>query len=151
MRTPFLFLLFLGVNFAALALCALLMGNPQTNVWYQTAEKAPWTPPGWVFGAAWTTIMILFSLFLSIVVQKVTNRRRFFTFYGINLTLIILWNPVFFQLHWVVCGTVILLASLVSLFFLQYKIPVRISKLLLVPYFLWLCIATSLNAYFMFI
>ena len=52
--------LFLLLNFGALAIGSYFMNNgPQSN-WYLTLNKAPWTPPGWVFGVAWTTIMICF-------------------------------------------------------------------------------------------
>ena len=41
-----------------------MANGPQTE-WYLNLNKAHWTPPGWVFGAAWTTIMICFSIYLS--------------------------------------------------------------------------------------
>jgi hypothetical protein len=44
-------ILFLIINFGALGIGGLLLGNPATNEWYQSLNKAPWTPPGWVFGA----------------------------------------------------------------------------------------------------
>ena len=45
--------------------------GPQTD-WYSNLNKAPWTPPGWVFGFAWTTIMLCFSIYLIALFQKVT-------------------------------------------------------------------------------
>ena len=56
---------FLVLNFSALAIGSWLMNNgPMTN-WYVNLNQAPWTPPGWVFGIAWTTIMICFSVYMA--------------------------------------------------------------------------------------
>lgn len=46
------FLVFLSVNNLALYLGVLLMNDGPSEIWYLTLNKAPWTPPGWVFGAA---------------------------------------------------------------------------------------------------
>jgi len=44
--------LFLLINFAALALGGLATSDGVVSLWYQNLNQAPWTPPGWVFGAA---------------------------------------------------------------------------------------------------
>ena len=60
--TRFLSLLtFLGLNFGGLALGARFTGPGVNSEWYQTLARAPWTPDGWVFGTAWTLIMVTFS------------------------------------------------------------------------------------------
>ena len=60
MKSLKLILFFLILNFGALGIGSFLMNNGPTSTWYLTLNKAPWTPPGWVFGFAWFTIMILF-------------------------------------------------------------------------------------------
>ena len=45
-------IIFLIINFGALGLGVLLMQNGPETDWYLQLNKAPWTPPGWVFGAA---------------------------------------------------------------------------------------------------
>ena len=57
--------IFLFINFGGLALGSWLMNNGPRSLWYIELNKAPWTPPGWVFGVAWTLIMICFSIYLS--------------------------------------------------------------------------------------
>lgn len=53
MQKILVFGLFFIINFGALGLGALLMdSSPIENEWYVQLNKAPWTPPGWVFGAA---------------------------------------------------------------------------------------------------
>jgi len=48
---------FLLLNFGALAVGGFFTGKGVPSYWYSDLIKAPWTPPGWVFGFAWTTIM----------------------------------------------------------------------------------------------
>jgi benzodiazapine receptor len=60
-------IVFAVLNFGALGIGVYLMGQGATSDWYQGLNKAPWTPPGWVFGAAWTTIMVFFSIYMSLL------------------------------------------------------------------------------------
>ena len=69
------FLLFLFLNFAALALGGLFTKDGVASDWYQHLNKAPWTPPGWVFGAAWTFLMICYSVFLTVLFQNSVQRK----------------------------------------------------------------------------
>ena len=58
-------ILFLLINFTALAIGGFFTGKGVPSEWYINMNKAPWTPPGWVFGFAWTTIMTLFAIYMS--------------------------------------------------------------------------------------
>ncbi|MDH3796458.1 MAG: tryptophan-rich sensory protein, partial [Flavobacteriaceae bacterium] len=60
-------IVFLVLNFGALALGSLFTNMGISSDWYSELSKAPWTPPGWVFGAAWTTIMLCFSVYMAIL------------------------------------------------------------------------------------
>ena len=55
-------ILFLVLNFGALGIGTILMDNGPQSLWY-TFNQAPWTPMGWVFGAAWTCYDFLFCIF----------------------------------------------------------------------------------------
>lgn len=148
-------ILFLLINFGALALGAFLMGgSPAENEWYQSLNQAPWTPPGWVFGAAWTTIMVCFSVFLwraSAPDQK-GGTMSLINVFLLQLVLNIGWNPVFFAWHRTGLALVIIAALTILLFFwMMYGFKkFKGFGWLLVPYFLWLVIATSLNGYIVF-
>ena len=140
--------LFLLLNFGALALGSLLMNNGPTSNWYLTLNKAPWTPPGWVFGVAWTTIMICFSVYLSYLVNiKATN--TFWVLFIIQFILNVSWNFIFFNQHAIGFGllVIILLTVLVGYYLFNFLSEMRFKSLLIAPYFIWLLIATSLNAY----
>ena len=57
-------ILFLVINFGGLAIGSWLMNNGPLTDWYTNLNRAPWSPPGFVFGIAWTLIMICFSIYL---------------------------------------------------------------------------------------
>lgn len=144
-------ILFLVLNFAALGIGGLLMGNPATNEFYQNVNKAPWTPPGWVFGFAWTSIMICFSIFLYKASEKlnIKDLKLFYMLYALQWLLNVIWNPVFFKYHHVLAGLIIIivLTALVFWFLLWAYKNTAMAAIFVLPYFIWLLIATSLNAY----
>lgn len=140
-------IVFLLINFGGLALGALLMNNgPQTD-WYMNLKKAPWTPPGWVFGFAWTCIMIFFSIYLVQLFQSVSNQK--IVLYIFQVLLNVTWNFIFFNQHKIFLGLIfiLLLTALIFYFFFTFKSELKKINYLLLPYMIWLCIATSLNLY----
>lgn len=99
-------ILFLTLNFGALALGGIFAGQGAVSDWYEALNKAPWTPPGWVFGFAWTTIMICYSLFMTLAWEKVNNRKKFVLLFVIQWVLNVGWNPSFFYMHEVLFGLI---------------------------------------------
>ena len=63
------FILFLVLNFAALGVGGLYSEGGATSDWYNELNRAPWTPPGWVFGVAWTFIMLCFAVYMAFAWQ----------------------------------------------------------------------------------
>lgn len=145
-------ILFLILNFAALGIGGLLMGKGASSEWYQSLNKAPWTPPGWVFGAAWTLIMICFSIYMAKALSIVNNYKILIILFAIQWVLNVSWNPVFFKYHETLLGLVIisLLTILVGYFLFKYAGQLKLWSIFILPYFIWLLIATSLNAYIYF-
>ena len=141
-------IIFLLINFAGLFVGGLFTGEGVPSDWYQNLNKAPWTPPGWVFGLAWTTIMICFSLFLSVLWKKIAS-FHFTSLYSILFILNVSWNPLFFYFRWVFIALIVItfLTFMIGYTANIYKSEMRYYNLLLIPYFVWLVIATSLNAY----
>ena len=145
------FAILLMVNFGALALGNAWTSSGITSEWYTTANQAPWTPPGWVFGAAWFSIAVTFSAMMAFIdtstYRHLDEVKRWFWW---SVVLNILWNPVFFWLHMKWLGV----AVLIGLSFLIYRLVDFTRKsmgwkvaILGVSYFGWLMIATSLNMY----
>ncbi|WP_353778605.1 tryptophan-rich sensory protein [Winogradskyella sp. 3972H.M.0a.05] len=149
MKQLILIILFLFINFGGLAICNWLMANGPQTEWYLNLNKAPWTPPGWVFGFAWTTIMICFSIYLSYLLGNI-KMSYFVVIFSIAFLLNVSWNYVFFNQHLINLGLIVLVALLIVIlyYFFQFQFDkMKSIRLLLLPYILWLCIAISLNLY----
>jgi tryptophan-rich sensory protein len=146
-------LTFFLLNFAALAVGGLFTGSGVSSEWYENLNKAPWTPPGWVFGAAWTLIMVCFAFYMGqLWVNAAKHKGLLLRTYGIQWVLNVAWNPVFFYFQKVDIGLLVIVGLLLIVLLITIKFS-RIQKswtLAIVPYVLWLFVATSLNAYIFF-
>lgn len=142
-------IVFLLLNFGALALGGLFTGSGVTSDWYANTNKAPWTPPGWVFGFAWTSIMICFSVYIAQLWTVSEDKKLLVYLFAIQWVLNVVWNPVFFYFHQSALALVIIvsLTLLIGYMLWMYWPTLKLKSLLLSPYFVWLLIATSLNAY----
>ena len=139
-------ILFLVINFSALAIGSWLMNNGPISEWYVQLNKAPWTPDGWVFGVAWTTIMICFSFYLAYTFKD--NSSKFLKIlFAIQVFLNVVWNYAFFNQHQIGLGLLIIILLTIVVFYFFFKFNIKTFKYLLLPYMVWLCLATSLNAY----
>lgn len=144
--------LFLIFNFAALGIGGLFTGKGVPSDWYQELNKAPWTPPGWVFGTAWTTIMICFAVYMAYLWPTEENKKLLIGLFLVQWILNVMWNPAFFYYHNVLLGLIVisLLTALIGFLLVFYWPMLKIKSALILPYFLWLLIATSLNGYILF-
>jgi len=144
-------ILFFVVNFVALGIGSMISANDVTGSWYMGLEKAPWTPPGWFFGFAWTTIMILFSVFMTeLVLKKEKFDKQLIMLFSLQWVINVGWNYIFFEKHLVTTG-LITISVLLLLIIWFAKEGFRSLKgyypYLILPYAIWLAVATSLNAF----
>jgi benzodiazapine receptor len=148
MKQVKLTLLFLVINFGGLAIGSWLMNDGPTTDWYTNLNQAPWSPPGWVFGVAWTLIMICFSIYLGDLFIRNYSLKLTFIFF-IQFILNVSWNYFFFNQHLILFGFIVITLLTSLLFYYFFKLSKKTSnyKYLLLPYMIWLCIATSLNLY----
>ena len=148
MKYTLTFLGFLAINLGALFLGTLLMNDGPTSSWYFDLEKAPWTPAGWVFGAAWTCVMVFFSVFISYLHQNLESRKLWFLF-GIQFILNVSWNYIFMNKHLIDLGllNITLLTFLMFYFFMAFKDLIGYMRFFVLPYCVWLLLASSLNLY----
>ena len=149
MKLPYRILIFLILNFIALAIGGIYTNPGVSSEWYQTLAKAPWTPPGWVFGASWTVIMVCLAFYMGYAWSEVINPRFLLGLYTLQLILNVSWNPVFFKFHRVLVALMIIgaLTLLITYLLIGYSREMKRKTWLIAPYLLWLLIATSLNAY----
>jgi tryptophan-rich sensory protein len=120
-------------------------GNP----WFDTLVKPAAMPPGWTFGAAWTTLYILLGLALAMILHAKGSRGRglALSLFAAQMLLNYAWSPVFFAMHQVRLALVLILAMLAlaaATAFLFARIRKQ-AALLMLPYLAWLCFAAFLN------
>ena len=141
-------IVFLFLNFGALLLGGLFTSSGVTSEWYTNINQAPWTPPGWLFGVAWTSIMICFSFYMTNLYCSSSNRKNVILLFALQWSRVS-WNPIFF--HFQLTGLALIVISsltlIVASFFIFYSKQNRFNRVLLSPYLIWLTIATSLNFY----
>ena len=132
-----------------MALGSWLMDGGPTSDWYNGLNKAPWTPQGWVFGTAWSFIMVCFSWYLA---ELFDNRasRFLWLLYAFQVILNVSWNWIFFNQHRVAYGllVIVMLTLVIFYYFITFRNDrLKYAKYFLLPYMIWLLIATSLNGY----
>lgn len=116
--------------------------------WYDTLPKPLWQPPGWVFGPVWTVLMTLLAVATwQLTVKAKTGLKVPLTLYGIQLLLNMGWSLAFFTLHspWAALVVIVPLDVVLALMIVYYRRSSNLAALLLVPYLLWLLLATSIN------
>ncbi len=139
---------FLVLNFGALVIGSYFTEAGVLSEWYSNLDKAPWTPPGWMFGAAWSIIMVCFAIYMAYGTKQINSRGLLSTF-GIQWVLNVLWNLAFFYYQSISAGLIIIsaLTILVAYMLYHYWSRLKNKSFWLAPYLLWMLIATSLNAY----
>jgi len=136
--------------FAIACLITLLIGGLFVpGPWYESINKAPWTPPNIAFPIVWSILYILIAI-NGWLIHTLNSDQSLKWLWWIQLFINAAWSWIFFGKYWTIVGLVdlILLVTLVSIMIIKcYKQQLRLAAYLLMPYCLWLILATSLNAY----
>ena len=118
--------------------------------WYQTLAKPDWTPPGWAFPVVWTTLYVLMGTAAWMVWRKRGDNRGArgaLTLFVFQLLFNAAWTPTFFGAQQILAALVVIVvlwfAVLATL--LAFRKVSGTAALLLVPYLVWVTIATALN------
>ena len=127
-------LLFLFINFSALAIGSLLMNNGPSTEWYINLNQAPWSPPGWFFGIAWCSIMVLFSVYMTFLIQ-VNRSKKVIVLFSTQFVLNVIWNYLFFNQHLITLGllNILLLTVLMFYFLVAFKYCLKNNRFLYSP------------------
>lgn len=123
---------------------------PEITTWYATLAKPSWTPPDTWFGPIWSTLYILIGIALFLVWRKGLDRRdvRFaIGIFTVQLVLNLLWSLVFFGLHSIIGGFVVILLLWIAILanMIAFYVISKPAGLLMVPYIIWVSIASYLN------
>lgn len=141
------------ITIPAIVLVGLLMGYLSNsgfeNGWYASLRKPSFQPPAWMFGVVWTTLYTLLGLALAIVLREPPSERRrdALWLFGGQLALNFSWSPIFFGMQMIDVALVVIVVMLaMALAAARYFRGLQpVSGWLMLPYLLWLCLATALN------
>ena len=126
----------------ALTLVTFIAGSLSSTAidsWYFSLNKAPFNPPGYIFGIVWPILYLLMGI------VSYRNHVLIFKPFVVQLFLNGIWSWLFFAWHM----PLVALADIVVLIIINIFIfrELRgIDKLMQLPYLLWLGFATYLNA-----
>lgn len=134
----------------ATGIISSLLTASSVSTWYTTLNKPWFTPPGWLFGPAWTTLYALMGIALFWIWNLGLDRkmvRQAVVIFGAQLFLNFIWSPLFFGLQSPLYGLIVIvplwlaiLATIVKFYRLDRK-----AGLILIPYMTWVSFATPLN------
>lgn len=131
------------------SLIGYLSNSGFSNDWYTPLQKPSFQPPAWMFGVVWTILYSLLGVAVAIILrQPLSNERRdALVLFGGQLALNFAWSPVFFGLHMIDAALIIVVVMLVmALTAARYFRRIKpMAGWLMLPYLLWLCLATALN------
>jgi tryptophan-rich sensory protein len=118
--------------------------------WYPGLRKPPYTPPNWAFGPVWTTLYLLMGISVFIVWQQgleTSSTILGFVLFWIQLLINALWSLIFFGLKSKGGGvvTIVILWFLILATIITFFRVSSWSGALLVPYIVWVSIASYLN------
>ncbi|KAL7055674.1 hypothetical protein AAHC03_022779 [Spirometra sp. Aus1] len=119
------------------------------KTWYHSLKRPSCTPPDWIFGPAWTILYGCIGAASYLVAKEAEEQdvRLPLAVYGVNLLLNWSWSPVFFGMHRLKTSVVIIVSTTIAALgshYLFYKVNPT-AGLLMLPYVLWLCFASSIN------
>jgi tryptophan-rich sensory protein len=128
------------------------MRNTNTK-WYKSLNQSPLTPPSWVFPIVWTTLYaLIIASGVLFFMRGGSVRSAGFLYYCAAWVLNLSWSATFFTYQRpdisfaIILGMVAFIALNIRAFY-----PVsRLAAYLLVPYLLWVSLATYLNGYIVF-
>ncbi len=140
---------------AFIALCLLAGGlggwvtAANVKTWYPTLIRPTGTPPDWVFAPVWTTLYILMGT-AAWRIWRTAGGGRPLALWFAQLAANAIWTPVFFGAHRLGFALAIILAllALIGATIAAFRRRDALAAGLLVPYGLWTCYATYLNAGF---
>jgi translocator protein len=136
---------FLAVCFGVAALGGVSTANSVRD-WYPTIVKPTWTPPSWIFGPVWTVLYATMAV-AAWLVWRQTGWSGPLVWFAVQLTLNATWSPVFFGLHRIGVGFVIivLLWFAIAGTTVAFWRALPVAGILFVPYLAWVSFATALN------
>lgn len=116
--------------------------------WYSSLNRPPWQPPDFVFGVIWPYNFIMLGVAAYNVAQSLNRTQTiiWLIFFGASVLSALVWAYQFYVPHNLNIAAIALgLAALLTIpvLYLTFKASLLIGSLL-VPYQIWVVIATTL-------
>ena len=131
------------------SLSGFLSNSGYSNDWFAALEKPGFMPPGWMFGAVWTTLYALMGVALALVwtAEASGERSAALRLFFLQLLVNFAWSPIFFGARMIEVGlvTILIMFALAAATAWRFGRIRPLAGWLLVPYLAWLCVATALN------
>jgi len=145
-----IFKLFISIIICQLAgIIGAFFTTPNIDTWYQTIVRPDWTPASWVFAPVWITLYTLMGIALFFVWEKKgsVNIKKAVSVFGFQLVLNSLWSIIFFGFNNIVLALaeIVFLLGAIVWTMVEFRKISRTAFYLLIPYLLWVCLATALN------
>ena len=114
---------------------------------YNTLNKPPLSPPGFIFGIVWTILYILMGISYGILDTKGLINEKINKTYYLQLIVNLIWPILFFVFKWRLfsCIWIILLVILIIKMIMEFYKENKLSAYLQIPYLIWTIFATYLN------
>ena len=117
---------------------------------YQSLNRPPLSPPGWLFGVVWTILFVLMGLSAYLVwITDSEDKKPALRLYGIQLAVNFVWSILFFCLQaywfaflWLLLLWVLIIAMIIA--FMKVSFP---AGMLQIPYLLWVTFAGYLSLF----
>lgn len=135
--------------------CAGIIGSLFTTsaipTWYASLQKPFFTPPNWLFAPVWVTLYLLMGIAAFIIWRKGLDEKKVRTaliIFAVQLVINILWSVVFFGLESPLYGLIVIIVLWIAILvtILRFAKISPAAAWIMVPYILWVSIATALNA-----
>ena len=131
------------------SLIGYLSNSGFSNDWYAPLAKPSFQPPGWAFGAVWTTLYTMMGIALAAILNEPPSKQRntALALFVAQLALNFAWSPIFFGRGMIDAGLLVILALnvAVTMTIIAFWRMRPLAGALLIPYLAWLCLATALN------
>ena len=119
------------------------------NGWYAGLDRPAFQPPGWAFGVVWTTLYTMIGIALATILDEPPSalRRAALILFFVQLALNFAWSPIFFggQMIDIALVTILVMLLLATVTANMFRRIRPVAGWLMLPYLLWLCLATALN------
>lgn len=119
------------------------------NGWYAGLDKPSFQPPAKAFGIVWTTLYTMLGIALAAILNEPPSKQRrdALWLFGGQIALNFAWSPIFFGLQMidVALVTIIVMLIMAAATANMFRRIRPVAGWLMLPYLLWLCLATALN------